>query len=36
MSDTWNLFNPVRKVEFELLLFMLISPRFQTGNTRAF
>ncbi len=26
VSDTWNLVNPVRKVEFELLQFMLISP----------
>ena len=27
VSDTWNLVNPVRKIEFELLQFMLISPR---------
>ena len=27
VSDTWNLVDPVRKVEFELLQFMLISPR---------
>jgi len=27
VSDTWNLVNPVRKIEFELLQFMLISPK---------
>jgi hypothetical protein len=26
VSDTWNLVNPVRKVEFELLQFVLSPP----------